>query len=296
VRGVATDRPEGDLRAPLVILCEGVNNLLCQKLGLARRDVRPAGVALAVKQLIQLPAETIQSRFGLADSSQGFAVTLMGDLSIGLTGEGFIYSGQECLSVGLGVELDQLADHGIRPYELLERFLRHPRIAPLVAGGKLMEYGGHLIPEGGWRDMPALFADGVLVAGDAASMVNALYWEGTNMAITAGKLAAETAIAAHQRGDFSARQLAGYAERLKHSFVGQDLYHHRNLSHFLQTHPKFMDIYPSFANDALGRFFSAYGKPKKQLFKEIYGALTARRSVFNVAGDLLSLGRVFMGW
>ena len=32
-----------------------------------------------------------------------------------------------------------------------------------------------------------VITDGVMVAGDAASMVNALHWEGTNMAITAGK-------------------------------------------------------------------------------------------------------------
>ena len=74
-------------------------------------------------------------------------------------------------------------------------------IAPLIAGGQLMEYGAHLIPEGGWSTMPQLYTDGVMVAGDAASMVNAMHWEGTNMAITAGKAAGETAIEAHKKTD-----------------------------------------------------------------------------------------------
>ena len=56
----------------------------------------------------------------------------------------------------------------------------------------MLEYGGHLIPEGGYRAMPKLCTDGAMVAGDAAAMVNALHWEGTNMAIIAGKLAGET--------------------------------------------------------------------------------------------------------
>ena len=31
-----------------------------------------------------------------------------------------------------------------------------------------------------------------MVAGDAAAMVNALHWEGTNMAMVAGRIAGET--------------------------------------------------------------------------------------------------------
>ena len=82
-----------------------------------------------------------------------------------------------------------------------------------------MEYGAHIIPEGGWKDMPQLYTDGVLVAGDAASMVNALHWEGTNMAIVAGKAAAETAIEAHQKKDFSAKSLSSYRTRLDKRFI-----------------------------------------------------------------------------
>jgi electron transfer flavoprotein-quinone oxidoreductase len=295
VVGVVTDRPQGEVYAPVTIVCEGVNNLLAQKLGLIGHDLKLSSVALGVKQLIALPAETINARFGLPDKAHGLAVTVVGDVSMGLTGLGFIYTGEECVSVGVGVNLDVLAEHRLRPYELLQRYLDHPLIAPLIAGGRLMEYGAHLIPEGGWREMPRLYTDGVLVAGDAATMVNALHWEGTNMAIIAGKEAAETALEAHRRGDFSAQSLSPYRNRLKNRFILQDLYQYRNLNKFLEKHPDFMEVYPNFINDALGLFFTGYGRPKKQLYREILRSLTSRRPLLRAVSDVLSFARTVLG-
>jgi electron transfer flavoprotein-quinone oxidoreductase len=251
---------------------------------------------LGFKQLISLPPETINARFGLADNDHGLAVSVMGDVSMGLLGEGFVYTGKDCVSIGLGVNLNQLADNHVRPYELLQRFLDHPVIAPLVAGGKLMEYGGHLIPEGGWRDMPKLYTDGVLVAGDAASMVNSLHWEGTNMAIVAGKLAAETAVQAVKSGDPSATALSAYREKLKDRFILQDLHQYRRLPKFLDSHPDFMNVYPASVNDALGRFFTGYGRPKRDVYREIMRSFSARRPLHRAFMDLVSFGRTVIGW
>jgi electron transfer flavoprotein-quinone oxidoreductase len=253
-------------------------------------------MALAFKQVISLPADTIQARFGLKDENQGLAVSVLGDVSLGLPGMGFVYTNKASVSVGLGVMLDVLAEHLLRPYDILQRYLQHPSIAPLVAGGQLLEYGAHLIPEGGYRAMPKLYTDGVMVAGDAAAMVNALHWEGTNMAIMAGKSAAETAIEAHSRGDFSERVTSRYEDRLKEGFILQDLKQYRGFSKFLETHPQFMDVYPNFINDAIGQFFTAYGKPKKALFKGMLAGLTDRRSLIKAAGDIVSMARAVMGW
>jgi electron transfer flavoprotein-quinone oxidoreductase len=296
VNGVRTDRPQGDIYAPVVIVCEGINNILTQKLGLIRHDLKPGTVALGVKQLIALPTEQINARFGLLDNEHGLAVSVLGDISMGMTGMGFIYTGQESLAVGLGINLDQLEKYQVKPYEVLQRFLKHPSIAPLVAGGRLMEYGAHLIPEGGYTNMPALFTDGVMVAGDAATMVNALHWEGTNMAIVAGKAAAETALEAFRRKDFTASTLSLYREKLQKRFVLQDLYQYRKLSHFLESHPDFMDVYPNFLTGALDQFMSGFGKPKKQLYTDIFKSLTTRKPLLRAVGDVVSLGRAVMGW
>ncbi len=295
VVGVVTDRPDGEIYAPIVIICEGVNNLLTQKLGLIQHDFHGHSTALAVKQLISIPGETINNRFGLTGADKGLAISVVGDISMGLPGLGFLYTGNDSISVGVGVTLDALAEAQIKPYELLQRYLNHPMIAPLIAGGQLMEYGAHLIPEGGWSTMPKLYTDGALVAGDAASMVNAMHWEGTNMAITAGKAAGETAVEAHKKGDFSASALSAYRTRLENTFVLKDLHQYRNMSRFLKNHPEFMDVYPNFLNDALGMFFTGFGKPKKKLYSDIFKALTDRRPLLKVAGDMIAFGRTIMG-
>ncbi len=295
VVGVMTDRPDGAIYAPVVIVCEGVNNLLTQKLGLIKHDFKGNATALAVKQLISLPAETINTRLGLTGSDKGLAISVVGDVSMGLPGLGFLYTGNDSISVGVGVTLDALSAAQIKPYELLQRYLNHPMIAPLIAGGQLMEYGAHLIPEGGWSTMPQLYTDGVMVAGDAASMVNAMHWEGTNMAITAGKAAGETAVEAHKKGDFSAATLSAYRKRLENTFVLKDLHQYRNMSRFLHNHPEFMDVYPNFLNDALGMFFTGFGKPKKQLYSDILKSLTNRRPLLKAVGDIVAFGRTVMG-
>jgi len=296
VVGVQTDRPQGDIYAPVVVICEGVNNLLTQKLGLIDHDLEPAHIALAFKKVISLDKEAINARFGLRDDDQGLAVSVLGDVSLGLPGMGFVYTNEDSVSIGLGMMLNTVAEYGLRPYDVLERYLQHPAIAPLTKGGQLLEYGAHLIPEGGYREMPKLYTGGAMVAGDAASMVNALHWEGTNMAIMAGKHAAETALEAHSRGDFSERVMSRYKDRLDEGFILKDLRQYRRFAQFLETHESFMEVYPNFVNDALGQFFSAYGKPKKQLFKGMVGALTDRRSLLKAAGDIVSMARAVMGW
>ncbi|MFL7813704.1 MAG: FAD-dependent oxidoreductase [Anaerolineales bacterium] len=295
VIGVKTDRPDGDVYAPIVIICEGVNNLLTQKLGLIDHDVLINKTALAVKQLISIPAKDINARLGLPDSKHGMAISVVGDVSMGMPGLGFLYTTSSALSLGVGVTLDALQETQIKPYELLQRYLEHPFIAPLIQDGQLMEYGAHLIPEGGWTTMPKLYTDGALVAGDAASMVNAIHWEGTNMAITAGKQAALTAIEAHQKKDFSAKTLAGYQDRLSELFVLKDLKQYRKMSAFLENHPEFMEVYPTFLNDALGMFFTGFGKPKGKLYKDIFRKLTQRRPLLKAVGDMVAFGRAVTG-
>ena len=296
VIGVKTDRADGDILAPIVVICEGVNNLLTQKLGLIKHDLEPSRVALGIKQLISLPTDVINARFGLQSNSQGLAVSVLGDVSLGLPGMGFLYTGKNNISVGLGVNLDVLAEYRLKPYEVLKHYLEHPIIKPLIKDGQLLEYGAHLIPEGGWTDLPVLHTDGVMVAGDAAAMVNALHWEGTNMAMAAGRIAGETAAFAHSKGDFTSRTLSEYSKRLRKEFLLKDLRQYRGFSKFLETHPQFMDVYPAFMNDAMGLWFSAFGKPKKRLFKEILQSLTSRRSLLHAGSDMVSMAKAVMGW
>ncbi len=78
------------------------------------------------------------------------------------------------------------------PYGLLEAFKQHPSVKPLLAGSEVKEYAAHMIPEGGYKAIPQLFGDGWLIVGDAGQFVNAVHREGSNLAMTTGRIAAET--------------------------------------------------------------------------------------------------------
>ena len=104
------------------------------------------------------------------------------------------------------VHLDSLKERGIPPYELLERFVASPPVAPLLRGARLVEYSAHLLPEAGMRMVPRLSTAGLLVAGDAAGFcyTNGLTQEGMNLAMTSGLIAAQVGAEALAAGDVSA--------------------------------------------------------------------------------------------
>ncbi len=295
VIGVTTDRPEGDIYAPVVIIAEGVNNLLTQKLGLIQHDLHPHYVALSVKEHISLPTKELEGRFNISGSNEGVAIDIFGDATVGLPGLAYLYTDKGGVSIGVGLLLSEFANHNIKPYEVLARFKEHPVIKPLLLGGESLEYGAHLIPESGYDHMPALYTDGVMIAGDAAGMVDALHREGTNLAMTAGKFAGETAIEATNKQDFSAAFLKAYRKKLEDTFVLKDLKQYRYMTDFLDTTPQLMDTYMNLLNDAALRYFTAHGMPKRDMENEIFGMVRQRRSLIGVAQDMMKLLRGMRG-
>jgi electron transfer flavoprotein-quinone oxidoreductase len=64
VVGVTTGEPDGELYAHSVVLADGANSLLAQRVGL-HREWRPIEQALVAKESIGLPAGKIEDRFAL---------------------------------------------------------------------------------------------------------------------------------------------------------------------------------------------------------------------------------------
>jgi len=56
-----------------------------------------------------------------------------------------------------------------------------------------------------------------------------------------------------------------------------------------------MSIYPTFINEALGKFFSGFGKPKQLVYKDIFQSLKSRRPLLKAAGDIFAFGRSILG-
>lgn len=227
----------------IVIIADGVNSLLAKQIGL-RKDFKDSDVTLNVKEVIKLPTQTIEDRFNL-DNDEGCACKILGGPLKDMFALGFMYTNKDTISLGFGVGLDELKKRKISPNELLDDLKAHPTIAKIIKNGKTVEYSAHLIPEGGLNSMPKVYDNRVMVVGDAAMMVNNVHMEGTNFAMLSGKLAAETAIFALEKGDFSASTLSLYYKKLKNSVIIKDMSTHKNTIPVLKKHISTLtDYYP----------------------------------------------------
>ena len=171
----------------------------------------------------------------------------------------------------------------------MDELKRHPSIAPLIKDGELLEYSAHLIPEGGYNKIPTLFGAGVMVAGDAAMLVNNLHWEGTNLAMISGKIAGETAIMALARGDFSENMLARYQANLEKSFVMKDLKTYRYLMD--EAHKRkdsFMGYYLREVNGFFNMFTTVDSIPKREKFRKFIFDFIRKRNIIELFKDALS--------
>lgn len=286
VDGVTTGMPDGDLRADVVVLCDGANSLLAQKAGL-HKEWQPHQQALVAKELIQLDEETVNQRFNLHDGL-GVAMEIFGASTSYLLGYGFIYTNKSSISIGTGALLSDLIETGLNVSDMLNRFKAHPSIAPLIEGGETVEYAAKLIPERGWQSMPTLYADGVLVAGDAAMFSNPVNREGSNLAMLSGKYAGLAVARAKERGDFSAATLSYYVELLEDSVVFKDLYKIRNMTDFAHSRPYLFDEIPEAVSQALRTYLTVDGVPKKDKQNQMIGIMRRELPLRRTIRDLLA--------
>lgn len=290
VVGVRTDRPDGDLYADVVVLADGVNSLLGKSLGF-HKEWRPDEVALATMEIVKLDSKIIEDRFGL-EGNQGCAIELFGDATKGIVGTGFLYTNKDTLSIGVGTLLSGMIEHKIKPYELLEYVKKHPMIRPYIQGSEPQEYLAHLIPEGGYKSIPKLVGNGVVVIGDAAQLVNAIHREGSNMAMTSGRLAAETIIEAKEIGQYTESVLKSYANKLLDSFVGQDLKKYKDATHHFEKFPQYFEQYIPLLNKSASQMFTVDGKSKWEKQKKIMSDLGGVKSKYKLAKDVYKAWKV----
>ncbi|MBI1979273.1 MAG: FAD-dependent monooxygenase [Elusimicrobia bacterium] len=284
--GVKTS--EGDeILADVVIACDGVNSILAQKAGLID-EWKPEEVALAVKETLALPREKIEDRFCL-ENGEGTTFEIFGNVTEGMLGYAFLYTNQESLSLGVGCKLSHFQKKGIPPYELLDRVKNHSILKKLIQGSQTLEYSGHLIPEGGFNSMPPLYSDGFLIAGDAAQMVNASHREGSNLAMTAGKLAAQTVIEAKKAGDFSSRTLSLYQKKLRQSYILPDLYDHKDLEDKVEARPELLTDLPDLLCQSAYEYFNVDGRPKRDVQSAILKRIFRHKGVRKIIKSELTL-------
>jgi len=264
-----------ELRADAVIACDGVLSLIPEKAGL-RAPGRPHDYAVGIKEVIRLERAVINDRFGVADG-EGAAHLYAGDITKGLFGGGFLYTNGESLSLGLVISIEDIAKEaaaGDAP-ALFEAFKARPEIEPLVRGGQTVEYGAHVIPEGGYRSLSGLCGDGILVAGDSAGFALNLGFtvRGMEYALASGYYAAKAVIEAKKSGRYDAAALAIYQQSLEESFVLKDFKTFKDTPRVL-ANPHLFGHYPELVGNLLRDLYAVPAGPKSPVFTTLRKHLT----------------------
>jgi electron-transferring-flavoprotein dehydrogenase len=144
-------------------------------------------------------------------------------------GGSFIYPmGEDKVCLGLVVGLDT-TDATFSVHDALQQFKTHPFIKKIIEGGKRVGWGAKTIPSGGYWALPKRFSvPGMLIAGDAAGMVNIAELAGVHYAMHAGMYAAE-AIVESLKQDIDSVNFESYDEKVRNSAIEKDLYRSRNM-------------------------------------------------------------------
>ncbi|HHV76396.1 MAG TPA: FAD-dependent oxidoreductase [Syntrophothermus lipocalidus] len=290
VKGVRAGGEE--LRANVVIACDGVLSLVSEKAGL-RKDMRPQNYAVGIKEVIEMDRATIENRFNL-EGEEGAARLFMGDVTAGMFGGGFLYTNLESISLGLVVSIEALSENQreLTAPELLERFKERPEVSCLVKGGETVEYSAHVIPEGGFDALNSLYGDGILVAGDAAGFALniGVTVRGMEYAMASGYYAAETVLRAREKGDYSRATLSQYQRLLEDSFVLKDFRNFRDALSVLDNH-RFFQYYPELLGNILKDLYQVPPGPKDRLYSTIRRYLGVREAC-KILGDVRRMRKI----
>lgn len=144
-------------------------------------------------------------------------------------GGSFIYPmGEDKICIGLVVGLDY-TDATFSCHDALQQLKTHPFIKKMLDGGKRVAWGAKTIPSGGYFAMPKqLSVPGMMIAGDAAGMVNIPELKGVHYAMHAGMFAAETIYEA-LKADPETVNFSAYDEKVRKSMIEEDMYRSRNM-------------------------------------------------------------------
>src|SRR5919112_316194 len=186
--------------APLVVAADGVG-------GFAGEGMKAHQNAVARRQYFR----------GVSGPEQDHLhVFITKDMNEKGAGYGWVfYFGDGRANVGAGVSTKTLARTGRNLKDFFDRFLEEPQMSEWLGGaepeGPAKSWSLKMGMWGARRD-----TQGLIMVGDAGSMVHPISGEGVGYAIESGRLAASWAHEAHARGDFSASTLSGYERQLRH--------------------------------------------------------------------------------
>jgi digeranylgeranylglycerophospholipid reductase len=165
--------------------------------------------------------------------------------------EGYLWifpKGKRSANVGIGIS-GRKSGEGHRAKDYLDKFVKKT-----FPKGKTIEYipGGVSV----CRPLDCTVADGLMIAGDAARVVDPLTGGGIYNAMYTGRLAAEVAAACIEKGDCSKKALMKYDKAWRESKMGRSIERNYHIKEYLIKQPdtKLNDIIHSVSNISLKEF------------------------------------------
>jgi electron-transferring-flavoprotein dehydrogenase len=131
------------------------------------------------------------------------------------------------VAVGFVASLDA-RDPLMDAHRLLQTFKTHARVAEILKGGKLLQYGAKTMAIGGPHSMPRLTFDGGMLLGDAAQMMNPARLKGIHLGMHGGICAAGAILDALVNDDFSQKSLQKYEDDFLASWAALEMNQYRD--------------------------------------------------------------------
>jgi electron-transferring-flavoprotein dehydrogenase len=216
-------QPGTEIEAGITVFAEGTRGSLAKTV-INRFDLQkgrnPQIYSLGCKEIWSVPERNIAP--GEVYHTMGYP------LNLHEFGGGFIYglNGGK-VAVGQVIGLDT-ADPTFDVHAAFQVWKTHPVVAKMLRGGKLLEYGAKTLPEGGYYSRPKPYVDHALIVGDSGGFLIMPALKGVHLAIRSGMLAAETALSAFAKNDFSENTLKEYEAKINSSAIHREMYPVRN--------------------------------------------------------------------
>jgi len=215
-------QPPMHLLGKQTVFAEGARGSLSEELMAhfnLRRDCDFQTFGLGVKEVWEVKPENHRS---------GSVMHTIGwPLDMATYGGSFMYHmDPNLVLIGFVVGLDYKNPY-ISPYMELQRFKHHPKIQPVLNGGRCISYGARTINEGGFQSIPKLTFPGGMLVGCSAGFLNVARIKGSHTAIQSGIYAADAIVDA---GDnLKGKDITKYSQLIKDSWIYKELHAVRNV-------------------------------------------------------------------
>ncbi|MFA7268904.1 MAG: electron transfer flavoprotein-ubiquinone oxidoreductase [Sterolibacterium sp.] len=215
-------QPGMELLAKYTLFAEGcrghLGKQLEQKFNL-RNGADPQVYAIGIKELWEIKPE--QHVKGMVMHTAGWP------LPADTYGGSFCYHyGENLVAIGYVVGL-AYSNPYLSPFEEFQRYKTHPKVRPMLEGGKRISYGARAIAAGGLQALPKLIFPGGALLGDDAGMFIGSRIKGSHTAIKSGMLAAE-AVSEALGSSRSHDELTAYPQKFRESWIFEELRKARN--------------------------------------------------------------------